>query len=188
MLVMFLFVLIDDTTEGVSLLCWPKSAEGDNVQVNGLNIKSSGKTYWDKKTTQPFPRQLMAFDFSTAILNINQVDDYECVKLASGSKTLEYGLKNGDIRYNNKKITSFKGLTVKDTIQFSVRRLVVDSETFNLCQIRVNETKCCSEIVLEGADLYPAVFIESSGVEINTKFCIGHTQGKEGMFIYFLNT
>ena len=114
----------------------------------------------------------------------------DCVKLESASKTLEYRLGSyfgGDILYDGKLITRFKGLTVNDTIHFSVRRLVLGSQTFNLCQIRVNENKCCSEVVIEGADLYPALRIESAGVEINTEFSIGNTQGKEGMFIYFLN-
>ena len=132
----------------------------------------------------------MAFDFSTTIVNLNHFDMVDCVKLASAGKSLEYRLGRpfkGDILYDGKLITRFKELTVNDTIHFSVRRLVVGSQTFNICQIRINENKCCSKIVIEGADLYPAVRIRSSGVEINTAFSIGNTHGKEGMYIYFLN-
>ena len=188
---MFSSVWIDDTTEEVSLLSWPTIEEGNSleegVEVNGLNIKWSGYKLWNKTTTQPIPRQAMTFEYSATIINIEEFSEYSCVKLVAGYKDLEYRLINGDILYGNKKIATYKGLTLNDTVCFSVRRLVLASNTLNLCEIRVNENKCCSELVIEGVDIFPAVYIKSPGVELNTAFSIGNTHAKEGMFIYFLN-
>ena len=187
-------VSIDDTTEEGRLLYWPESKAWDSVQVHDLNIKSdeTGRIYWDKKTTQPIPRDLMAFEFSATIVKIGQFKGNETVKLVSGRKQLEYNLNNGKIEHvqtfgKGMEITTFKPLSVNDTISFTLRRIVIDSKTFNLCQIRVNGEQCCSEVVLEGIDVYPALHIESPGLEIHTAFFIPDTQGNECVFTYFFN-
>jgi hypothetical protein len=184
---MILSFLIDDTTEGVTLLSWPKTEEDDDVQVDGLNIKSkdSGSIWWYKETTQPIPRQLMTFNYSSTIINMTQFGN-DFVGL-SGDKPLTYGLTDGKIRDDGTLITTFKGLTVKDTLQFTLRRIILDSHTFNLVKIHVNKEECASEFVVEGQDVFPSVLIKSPGVEMNTTFSLGETQGKEGMFIYFFN-
>jgi hypothetical protein len=128
----------------------------------------------------------MEFKFSATIDKMNELKN-DRVKLYAGSKALVYSLSNGDIEYDSKKMATFKGLTLNDTVCFSVRRVLLGANTFNLCQIQVNAHKYCSEVVIEGVDVYPAVDIRSSDVELNTAFSIGNTLGKEGMFIHFRN-
>ena len=184
---MFLSKCIDDKNEEVNLLSWPMTNEGDDVQVEGLHISSAetGNIHWNTETTQPVPRQLTAFEFSVEVAKMDQFRQYDSVGLKSGNKELRYFLREGKIEYDGKTITTFKGLAVNDTIQFTVRRVVVDSNTFNLCQITVNSTHCFSEVVVEGEDVYPRVGIRSTGVELNTAFGIGGSPNNEGMFTHF---
>ena len=164
--------------------------EGDDVQVEGLHISSSetGNISWYNNTTQPFPRQLMAFEFSATIAKMDKFQDNDFVGLSGGkgSKALRYYLKDGQIGIDEQMITTFKTLTVTDTIRFTVRRIVVDSNTFNLCQIYVNNVQCLSEVVVECIDVYPYISINTRGLELNTAFGIGGSPKNEGMFPHFI--
>ena len=183
---MFLSPWIDDTIEEVSILGWPKPEEGDGIEVDGLNIKSkeTGSVGWYENTTQPIPRQIMSFVYSGTIVSMDKFGN-DHLRLESGDKQLTHGLKSGQIKYDGTHITTFKGLDVNDTLQFSLRRLILESHTFNLVKIKVNEEECASELILDGPDVYPGVYIGSTGLEINTTFSLKETQGKEGMFKNF---
>ena len=78
--------------------------EGDAVQVEGLHISSheTESVNWYEKTTQPVPRQLMAFEFSATIAKMDQFlvntfnnvrESYDFVGLVSGCKELRKELR-----------------------------------------------------------------------------------------------
>ena len=179
---------LEDTTEGVSILSWPISKENDSIQCHGLNMKKAdNRKNGLIKTIQPIPRTIMAFEFTATIVHMGQSNS-DRIGLDSGSKALEYYLNSGNLELNGRRITTSKALAVNDTIRFSLRRLDVDSHTFNLCQININGEPCSTEILLEGKDIYPHVSISkySPGLEMNTAFSIGNARVNEGMFSVFL--